>query len=410
MNSNLEKFSLVRVGQLLRHYLVIERSSYIIYTLISIVALQIPYLIAAYEYYSSISAHEYNASEVAIGLWGTFTTIMLLFAAASMLMGSTESKECRNNHIMLPARTGEKFVAQFIICTVGACTVLLVAHLLGILSYCTLLKTMNAPSECYALATTFFEHCTTIIVHRQAPEHIMLKGILLMLYTICLLGATYWRKHKFMRNISIMFLSAPLPYILTDNICKFVDDDKGYIITAIIVYTLSALFVWLAWRKYRRIQIIERPAKLWKCIVPLLAVYVIIFIPLQNRSTIIIDEQRVERITGTDFPHYTHIKETYYYNGGLLGDFSTSSIYRFDEQPAEDFYHRLDSLAQIKGLSGWLKYPGDPQSGTNTAYSFSSSWGNGSPAPEGEDPDADRFIHVIITKGEKDFEITYGAH
>lgn len=415
MNSSHNTFSLVRVGQLLRHYLVIERSSYIIYTLISIIVLQIPYLLAAYDYYASINKH-YNEGETAIGLGGTFITLMLLFAAASMLMGSTESKQCRANHIMLPARTSEKFVAQLLICTVGASIVILASHLLGILSYCTLLTTMDAPSECYALATTFFEHCTTIIVYRQAPEHIMLKGILLMLYTICLLGATHWRKQKFMRNISIMFLTAPLPFILLDNLHDYVNDNKDYIITAIIVYTLSALFIWLAWRKYRRIQIIECPAKLWKPIASLLAIYIVLFsISAEERGTIIIDEPRVERITGTDFPHYTHVRETNNYDGGLLGDFSTTSVYRFDEQPTEEFYQRLDSLAQIKGPTGWIKIsspinPVEPQSDKITEYYFHSYWGNGSPAPEGENPDTDRHIHITITKGVNEFKITYGAH
>lgn len=416
MNSNHNTFSLVRVGQLLRHYLVIERSSYIIYTLISIIVLQIPYLLAAYEYYASINKH-YNEGETAIGLGGTFITLMLLFAAASMLMGSTESKQCRANHIMLPARTSEKFVAQLLICTVGACIVILASHLLGILSYCTLLTTMDAPSECYALATTFFEHCTTIIVYRQAPEDIMLKGILLMLHTICLLGATHWRKQKFMRNISIMFLTAPLPFILLDNLHDYVNDNKGYIITAIIVYTLSALLFWLAWRKYRRIQIIERPAKLWKPIASLLAIYIVLFsIPTEERGTIIIDEPRVERISGVDFPHYTHIRETDNYDGGLLGDFSTTSVYRFDEQPTEEFYQRLDSLAQIEGPKRWIKIssptnPVEPQSDYITEYYyFHCYWGKDHPAPEGENPDADRHIHITITKGVNEFKITYGAH
>lgn len=416
MNSNHNTFSLVRVGQLLRHYLVIERSSYIIYTLISIIVLQIPYLLAAYDYYASINKH-YNEGETAIGLGGTFITIMLLFAAASMLMGSTESKQCRANHIMLPALSGEKFVAQLIICTVGAGIVILASHLLGILSYCTLLTTMDAPSECYALATTFFEHWRTMIVYRQAPEEIMLKGNLLMLYTICLLGATHWRKQKFMRNISIMFLSAPLPSILLATLCDYVDDNKDYIITAIINYTLSGLLFWLAWRKYRRIQIIERPAKLWKPIASLLAIYIVLFsISAQERGTIIIDEPRVERISGVDFPHYTHIRETNNYDGGLLGDFSTTSVYRFDEQPTEEFYRQLDSLAQTKASTGWIKIqppinPVEPQSDNITEYyHFHSFWGKDHPAPEGENPDADRYIDITITKGVNEFKITYGAH
>ena len=104
MNSNYNKFSIKRIAWLLRYYAVTERSSYIIYTLISIVSMQIPYLLAAYccyekKPYSMDYYITYNI-ELCIGLGGTMVTFLLLTMAASMLMGSTATKEDRTNHII----------------------------------------------------------------------------------------------------------------------------------------------------------------------------------------------------------------------------------------------------------------------------------------------------------------------
>lgn len=42
-------------------------------------------------------------------------------------------------------------------------------------------------------------------------------------------------------------------------------------------------------------------------------------------------------------------------------------------------------------------------------YYYSRMWGNGLPAPEGEDDDEDMSLSVTIKRGEKRAEITYGA-
>ena len=130
-----------------------------------------------------------------------------------------------------------------------------------------------------------------------------------------------------------------------------------------------------------------------------------------------IDEARLERITEADFPHYSHLREKDFHNGGILGDFTTVSTYLFDEHPSEEFYRQLDSLSQKQRelIYGWrkgkiLRDKKNPQLGEITEYLYYNSWGNGRQAPEGEDSEADRYIQVRITKGVKGFQITYGAH
>ncbi len=424
MNESINKFSIKRIGWLLRYYAITERSSYIIYTLISVIAMQIPYLFAAYccyekRPYTMEHLITYNI-ELSIGVGGTMITLLLLIMAASMLMGSTATKEERTNHIMIPAKNSEKFAAQLLITTIGAYAVILAANLLGMLSYCLLLTLMGAPAIFFSYATLLFES-TWHQISGINQSLLAITGLTLLLYSICFLGATHWRRQRFLKNISIVILSAPMPFLFVVLLCDlWFSENTAEVIAMIVFYTLAALFMWLVWRKYCRIQIIEREAKLWKPTVALLAVYVILFLLYTQgggRRVIVIDEERLERITGADFPQYSHLSEKDYHDGGILGDFTTVSTYKFDEHPSEEFYRQLDSLSQKqRGLSyGWqkgtiLRDKKNPQLGEITEYLYHNSWGNGSQAPEGEDPEADRFIQVRITKGVKGFHITYGAH
>ena len=282
MNNDYNKFSIKRIGWLLRYYAVTERSSYIIFTLISVIALQVPYLLAAYFCYEKrpyTMEHliMYNI-ELSIGAVGTMVTLLLLIMAASMLMGSTATKEERINHIMIPANNSEKFASQLLICTIGAYAVILVAHLLGMLSYCLLLTLMGAPAKFFSCATLLFESAWHVITDIN-QSLLAITGVSLLQYSICFLGATHWRRQRFLKNICIVLLSAPMPYLFAMLLYDLQFSDNTIKVSSIIAfYSLSALFMWLAWRKYCRIQNIEREAKLWKPTVALLAVYVILFL------------------------------------------------------------------------------------------------------------------------------------
>ena len=114
------KFSFTRVVQLIKHYAIVEKRGLLLYTLISIAALQIPYLAAiiAYNTAHTDSSVRYDI-ELLIMILGAVITFILLTYAASQLM-NTNSKESRSNFLMLPARSSEKFIARMLICTVGA--------------------------------------------------------------------------------------------------------------------------------------------------------------------------------------------------------------------------------------------------------------------------------------------------
>ena len=101
---------------------------------------------------------------------------------------------------------------------------------------------------------------------------------------------------------------------------------------------------------------------------------------------------RIERITGIRLPEY---EVTRFFLGPvmLMGDFTDTLYIEFESLPSDELFEKMDSL-------NWYR-EGDK-------YSFSTSWGNGSPAPEGENDEEDRFFKIKLTKGEKTGIIVYG--
>ena len=101
---------------------------------------------------------------------------------------------------------------------------------------------------------------------------------------------------------------------------------------------------------------------------------------------------RIERITGVRIPEYK-VTKAFIGPTSFLGDFEDSLYIEFETLPSDELFEKIDSL-------NWYR-EGDK-------YSFYTSWGNGSPAPEGENDEEDRFFEIKLTKGEKTGIIVYG--
>lgn len=101
---------------------------------------------------------------------------------------------------------------------------------------------------------------------------------------------------------------------------------------------------------------------------------------------------RIERITGVRIPEYK-VTKAFIGPTSFNGDFVDSLYIEFETLPSDELFEKMDSL-------NWYR-EGDK-------YSFSTSWGNGSPAPEGENDEEDRFFEIELTKGEKTGIIVYG--
>lgn len=76
------------------------------------------------------------------------------------------------------------------------------------------------------------------------------------------------------------------------------------------------------------------------------------------------------------------------------------SIIEFKETPSTAFYQKLDSLITVE-QSDWSK--------RDNMYSYSRMWGNGMPAPSGEDDKEDMTFSIKFEEGSKQAVIDYGA-
>lgn len=113
------------------------------------------------------------------------------------------------------------------------------------------------------------------------------------------------------------------------------------------------------------------------------------------------DAKTLTRITEVEFPKLKVVE--YDYGGSSFhGDYSDELILEFKELPSEEFYAVIDSHARCDNHDGWY-VEGD------STYNYSRMWGNGLPAPPGEDDEEDMSLEIEIKRGEKRFHVSYGA-
>ena len=108
---------------------------------------------------------------------------------------------------------------------------------------------------------------------------------------------------------------------------------------------------------------------------------------------------RIERITGVRVPKFDII-ERHEGKRYFTGDYLDKLIIEFESIPSDELFEEIDSLIGSKNTK-WEK--------NDSAYSFSTFWGNGFPAPEGESEAADGIFKITIIKGSKYGEIEDGA-
>ena len=109
------------------------------------------------------------------------------------------------------------------------------------------------------------------------------------------------------------------------------------------------------------------------------------------------NEDRIERITGVKLPEMSVIE--YHQGGRSIIDYSDRFVVKFEKDISEQTYQTLDSLIATN-KTNWRK------KGNN--YVFSTMWGNGIPAPEGENEKEDRTFSIAIEKGNNKATINSG--
>ena len=109
------------------------------------------------------------------------------------------------------------------------------------------------------------------------------------------------------------------------------------------------------------------------------------------------NKDRIERITKVRLPDFEMI-DFKQESAGFLPDYENTYTIEFKEELSDEFYAKLDSLVN-EGV--WEKY--------DDGYGYSNIWGNGTPAPEGENAEEDRHYGIRIVKGSKTATITAGV-
>ena len=113
------------------------------------------------------------------------------------------------------------------------------------------------------------------------------------------------------------------------------------------------------------------------------------------------DAETLTRITETNFPKFKVVE---FYEDWILGPnlkHDNELTLEFKKLPTENFYIVIDSLARDTA-SGW-------SAKDDSTYYYSRTWGNGLPAPKGEDDNEDMSISIEIKRGAKRFYVYYGA-
>lgn len=120
--------------------------------------------------------------------------------------------------------------------------------------------------------------------------------------------------------------------------------------------------------------------------------------PLARRYS---NNQRIENITGIPFPEF-RIVEYRQSPTSFNGDFSDTLKLEMKE-PMKDFaIQRLDSIIRTdtSKIPDWMIW-GDK-------YRFFKIWGNGKPAPKGENDDEDMHFELLMEKNSRFVTIIFG--
>lgn len=128
-----------------------------------------------------------------------------------------------------------------------------------------------------------------------------------------------------------------------------------------------------------------------------LVIYARLFIE-DSRKGYFQKTDRIERITGIRLPEFKVLE---YHEGErhFTGDFEDYFTFEFEADLPEKIFDKIDEMI-INGNQDWRKH--------GNTYEYSTLWGNGFPAPKGEDDRDDRSFTLTITKGERKGSIRHG--
>ncbi len=162
--------------------------------------------------------------------------------------------------------------------------------------------------------------------------------------------------------------------------------------------TLSPLILYLGHRWKMGNKYVRIVAMLISPLFLILYLLLFTFFYYEDNTSYFQNRNRIERITEVKIPKFKVIE---YHEGrrGFTGEFEDQFTFEFKSMPPDDMFDKIDELIK-SGKTSWHK-EGDE-------YVFNHTWGNGLPAPNGEDDNEDRFFTIKISRGKKQGVIRHG--
>ena len=138
---------------------------------------------------------------------GFLATILIafFFVSACNIFSNTKTKLQRENFLMLPANNLEKYAARFLMMSVGSILMMLIATLIADFVQFVLSFFMtpgyhasiigSSLSQIYKIATIGGNNPISILAwHEKIDAALLGWSFLIMIYSFCLLGGTFFRK------------------------------------------------------------------------------------------------------------------------------------------------------------------------------------------------------------------------
>lgn len=185
---------------------------------------------------------------------------------ASLIVSSLKSKGNRITHLMLPATTGEKFLARIFVMLFGTILAVFIAFFV-LYAVLATISIFSQSTPAYATYAIFTHSTNTLQINGAKIWHflIMIAIFLVWIYTAYLLGGILWKgKSWIITSILIFFLSILLSFVdlFFDGLHEFGNMQEEDSIMILIVYsTIMAIFIifniCLAWHLFKRMQVVR---------------------------------------------------------------------------------------------------------------------------------------------------------
>ena len=207
--------------------------------------------------------------------------ILLIFVSASNIFGNMKTKLQRESFLMLPANNLEKYAARFLMMSVGSILMMLIATLVAdfvqfILSFfmtpgyhASIIG--SSLSQIYKIATIGGNNPISILAwHEKIDAALLGWSFLIMIYSFCLLGGTFFRKQP----LILTAVSGIIIYMIVgycgskledwgafDSFTHLNYDNPGTslciaIFWSVVFLALAAFSLWASYKLFTRMQVI----------------------------------------------------------------------------------------------------------------------------------------------------------